>query len=392
MRLQLSATASPRISRDRLYKCCLVVVAVLFALLAVEAALWLSAPIETDSYVYSVMQSIPGTKPVVALKSYRYGMRARAAPARRKPTRTIRILCLGGSTTEALSQSSDDAWWGILEKMLTPQLAGQDVDIEILAVGKSGFTVFEDLQWTVHHLREIDPDIVVTLLGINNLAWKGGPSYAYSAQDQTRRLATAEAGSWRDTLEQRSQLVRRIIRVKRLFAQWRNLRTGRAIDWHDIEAARREYRGLAFVAQPIRKPDPLVEFENDVGLLLEYLRQARIKEVIVLGQPVLWTEHPSSDDLDHYWFSIGTPAGRVRAAPQWLAREMHRYNETQRRIADRFDFTYLDLALSVPPTTAAFFDDCHFTDEGNRIVAEAVFPTMVDAIRRTVLRLKPAAQ
>ena len=79
---------------------------------------------------------------------------------------------------------------------------------------------------------------------------------------------------------------------------------------------------------------------------------------------------------------VSTPAGSVRPDPAWLRREMARYNDVQRRLAKRLGAVYLDLDTRVAKSLDNYFDDVHYTDRGNRVVAEAVFPMLSDLVEK----------
>src|SRR5205814_6191517 len=89
----------------------------------------------------------------------------------RKPANTFRILVVGASAVESSQQEPKDAWWGLLEKKLQqqPELAGKS--IQILAFGQGGFEVSDVVAWLKFELPELNPDLIITLVGVNDLAF-----------------------------------------------------------------------------------------------------------------------------------------------------------------------------------------------------------------------------
>jgi lysophospholipase L1-like esterase len=85
-----------------------------------------------------------------------------------KPEGRLRILCLGGSTTEE-GPTNALTYPNMLERALQARFPGQD--IEVVNGGVSGMTLF------THHLRlpdylEMNPDLVLLYIGINDVVQK----------------------------------------------------------------------------------------------------------------------------------------------------------------------------------------------------------------------------
>jgi hypothetical protein len=118
-----------------------------------------------------------------------------------------------------------------------------------------------------------------------------------------------------------------------------------------------------------------------MALVLDELVEAGV-DALVLGQPVLWKADMMPAELDVLWFHVRTPEGPVRADGAWLPAEIARYNDVQRRLAAERGFAYLDLDASVPKDLDHYFDDCHYTDRGSRLVAEEVLTALRPRIER----------
>jgi hypothetical protein len=246
--------------------------------------------------------------------------------------------------------------------------------------------VLHRLAFCSANLGRLEPDVVVTLEGINDLFLNGGPGYEYDDTIRAEKVARYAAESpgrppaskeWMRRLAEHSQIGRRLPMLAMRIEVWR----GRALEWHSRQLPRRwkKYRKLPYEAAPERDPDPIAEFSEGIALLLDCIGDAGARAV-VLGQPTLWKEQILPEEEAVLWFFVDTSDGRVRADTAWMAAEMHRYNEVQREHALRHDARYLDLGALVPKTRKVFFDDAHFTDHGNRVVAEKVFPVVREAL------------
>jgi hypothetical protein len=115
--------------------------------------------------------------------------------------------------------------------------------------------------------------------------------------------------------------------------------------------------------------------------LLAFLKRSHV-EVIVLGNPTLWHMDMTAEERKSLWIPVRSGTQRVRVDPGWLAAEMRRYNARQEEIARAYGATYLDLDRVIPKDLNHFMDDSHFTDQGNKAVAAAVFPVLKDALAK----------
>jgi hypothetical protein len=78
--------------------------------------------------------------------------------------------------------------------------------------------------------------------------------------------------------------------------------------------------------------------------------------------------------------------GSLYYEPEALSRGMDAYNARLLEVCRETGADCVDLASAVPKVTRYFWDDCHFTDEGQALVAEAVALGLGG-----ILRLKPGS-
>ncbi len=348
-----------------------------------ELLLRLLAPVPPGASVKVRGQTLPGLRETVVYERNAWGLRSLSMRSERKPPGTIRILALGASTTDSPTQNAADAWWGVLEALLRERLP-PGTALEVAAYGRGGAPAVHRLAWARRHLPRLEPDVVITLEGINDLAWHGGPGYRYPGLEAALRAVPVEdarsCSSW-------SQLCRRLERLRGRLRAVRRAREVPTLEWHsrNLPGLARAYRALPAVERPERPEDPIREFGDAMDALLAEL-EARGIEAVVLGQPVLWKPEMDEEERARLWFGIRTPAGPVRPDPAWLAAEMARYNRLQRDLARRHGAHYVDLPARMASDLRHFIDDCHFTDAGSRAVAEAVLPEVLAAVRRVLAR------
>lgn len=344
-------------------------------LLVAELLLSTVAPVPLDEEL-EFTQSLPGVKDTVVFERDRQGLRRPSREAW-EADRTLRILCVGGSTTEQVPQSFPDTWCGALAADLNDRLpeGGEKTTVAAAIFGRGGYRAVDVYDWVERNLDDLAPDLVITLLGVNDLAWNGGPGYRYEglpAALEVSRARWATDLSLAGRCRERFQLCKRlaVLRDQVLSSTDETQR-----EWHseNLPSLRDEYRQRPIVESIARNPDPIDEFEDAVEALVS-LVLGRSTPMLLLGQPVLWRDELSEEEQKSLWFTVATPDGPVRAAPPVLAEEMDRYNQAQRAIAERSGAAYLDLGSLIPRSLDYFFDDCHFTDEGSRRVAAETAP------------------
>ena len=77
-----------------------------------------------------------------------------------KPPNTIRIVCLGASTTFNAEVSTNDATWPHqLQDKLRAAYPGRNIEVINAAVG--GYTAAENLRNLKHRVLRLDPDLVI---------------------------------------------------------------------------------------------------------------------------------------------------------------------------------------------------------------------------------------
>ncbi len=360
-------------------------------LILVDAVLGLIAPTPVDDtmadYSMVYIQDLPGVKPKIKYTSFNGGLRSLTMTKLEPAKQSLRVLCLGASTTDQGHQEIQDTWCAIIEKQLKKKHPGWQTAFHTLSYGRAGTKALDTLVWLKKRFDDIKPDIVITLLGINDLAWNGGPGYVVRDVDAAiaGRLSRPDQksilGRAKLLCKQSSELCRRAARAWKSFQLSKSLTGSGAIEWlsSNLPRLRAEYRALPSVDKLKRAPDPIKEFEASLHRMLKFL-QNRDVDAIVLGQPTVWKPNLPPSEQRILWFPVNTPNGFVRPSPRWLLSEMQRYNAVQGSIAAKFTVKFVDLDAKISKDLKHYLDDCHFTDQGSRAVAEHVAPVLEQII------------
>lgn len=361
--------------------------AVLLSVLVAEFALRLFVPanIDRQSIALPVKQDLPGLQPEILYERDASGLRGLSLNPNYKPAGAVRIICAGASTTDQPTQDTASTWCGMLQLKLTELFLDRGVGIETATLAQGGWRVPDLIARMNDQVAMLQPDIVIVLMGINDLSFNGGPGYRYTGLSDRlavigHRDSALKSGFW-GRCGTFSNLCQRVNLLRRMFHDWRLRRAGQVLEWHtqNLPVVRREYQQYRYVEAPKREPDPLREFEDGMEHLLELLHRHGT-DAIILGQPVLWKENMSEEEGSALWFYIETPEGRVRPSGRWLVREMNRFNTAQQTIARRHGVRYVDLDARIPKDLENFFDDCHFTDLGSRRMMSEMLPEVVAAV------------
>lgn len=294
----------------------------------------------------------------------------------------FRVLCMGGSTTECIVTDQDAVWTTLLEQRLGV-VDGRRAWVG--NIGRSG--IFSD----VHLLqaRELldvyDPDVVTLLVGINDLCEALCRSETFDlaifcSDERVRRMEelafavvppSANPGhAWNPLRCTHLWTLLHDLKISMRVEEAMDSRFNNVHKWQQQRAA-----GTRKAVLPDLRA-ALAHYEENVREIIELARRRNV-ELLLLTQPVLWRADltPAEDamlwmggtrDLKH------SPPGTPYYDAGALAGGMEAYNRTLMRIGAETGTTCLDLAAVIPKSTTYFFDDCHFTDAAQPLIADVV--------------------
>ncbi len=291
----------------------------------------------------------PGTSGEAVVTYNRLGLRGPDLPDQRDG---VRILCLGGSTTECGNLDDAEVW----SQLLMDRLHGQGARVWVGNVGRSGYA-------THHHLQFIERsdlldavDVVVVQAGINDL-WR-----ALSGWDRRSDLDLLPKPLWFRT------------RLLREYRAWRGRMMEQAEHALQTEGAdgytlRRRRRQQAAIVEAA--PDLTAALDGYRRRVESMVRRGRARgvEVVFTTQPVLWRADLEPRERKLLWFGW-LPNGDFLSVER-LRSVMDDYNDVLRRTCADLGAGLIDLeAMNGRPEL--FSDDCHFSESGARDVATRV--------------------
>ena len=284
---------------------------------------------------------------------------------------TYRILCVGGSAAECLYLDDAKTWPALLMRTLGDGGPG----IWVGNVGRSG-TAAPQHALLLEQLPEARRvDCWVVLCGINDLGQQLNGTYAKATANSFSRTFKYRrpglGGQFRRPL-QRNLCTFALIdnACKRILVA---LKGGNAAAYQDVQAAwvkeRQEKRKLGTKIAVDFNPHWLEEYQAQLTRMTALARLWG-KRLIFMTQPTIWTER-MDEKADGLTLGGQLADGRYADGPTRV-KGMGLYNQAMRDLAASEGIELVDLAAKLPKTTEALYDDCHFNENGARMVAAAL--------------------
>lgn len=322
----------------------------IFALAAAELALnWVGGVTDITNFhrrrpnlakTFNASPEImPGVKGPTHFTINSQGIRAPEMPPR---DQALRVLCIGGSTTECMYLDDADAWPTLLSSMLAdawkkPTWSG--------SVGISGY-------YTGDHLRLVrdskllnDLDVAIFLVGANDL---------------NRALNPTPLPAW-----YQSQIVGFI---RRLFLL--HMKVDVEDETGSSYIARRAARAQAAKTDDL--PDitaDLRQYQDRIRALAETCRKRGIRPVF-MTQPNLSTPDLPSTAADLMWLGR-LKDGRYLTVPAYEAVNK-RYNEALLEVCREIGAECIDVAAQMDGRIDYFYDDWHYNVAGSHALAQLI--------------------
>lgn len=318
-------------------------------------------------------------------------------------TGALRILVVGGSTTENVYLDDTETWTHVLQEQLTG--AGDAGGVWVGAAGRGGMNARDHVVQIARILeRDPLPDHLVVLVGVNDLTVALAQGDGFRApppltgtdarRTQERRAFAVVPGGLHEVVSadaasawyKRAALWQLAVRVRAAFSA----RSGRRDLQQDTRAAAvQRWRESRLRATRTRDSLPslgeaLREYRGNLEAIVA-LAGAKNVPVSFLTQPSLWRPAMDSSEARLLWFGGLGDFQRAQAdeyySPRALATAMAAFNSELLSVCATESLRCLDLAEEIPRSTLYFFDDVHFTERGAAAVGEAVASWMAPQVR-----------
>lgn len=322
---------------------------------------------------------VPGVRGPSVFRTSSIGLRADELT----PAHDVRILAVGGSTTECLLLDQDEAWPELVRGALAERFPERGIWVG--NAGSSGRHARDHVVQLRHLLPQLGPlDVVVLLVGVNDLMLPLAQGAAFDPGYLDRPGAEGE-------------LLRRAFRVLPLAVDERGPAWKRTALWRAGASLRDAFFPSALVqdgegvalerwrehrrrAPAVRAELPdlepaLREYRRNVRTLIRACR-AHGARVVCATQPHLWRPDLPAELAALCWMG---GVGRYQEQPgaeyysiAALARGMGRYNAALIELCGELEVACVDLEPLLPKDERAFYDDVHVNEDGARRMAAAL--------------------
>lgn len=270
-----------------------------------------------------------------------------------KPEGTLRVICVGASTTFGHSAPSDETTWPrLLEGKLREALPGKT--IQVINAGVPGYTTFHNLPNLGLRLLPLEPDVVVFYQGVNDLA-------------QQAKLARDPTGY-------------RIVRPKRtkhgVLTQAKESSLLYLVLRNQIQALRRENvpepKGLESKIDPAGPR----AYERNLRGMIALTKEAGAVPVLVTFAS-RYVAQPTPEQERAAWVDMHLASLNYAG----LFEGHQRYNEIVRVLAKRYGAPLAEGEV-LSGKQELFSDSVHLTEPGRRALADIVFPAVKGALEQ----------
>ena len=269
-----------------------------------------------------------------------------------KPSGTVRIVALGGSTT-----AGPTAWPYQLEELLQREVDG--VDVEVLNLGIGGWTSAEAVAAFAMVGLSFSPDLVVVHCVNNDMEPMRAmqPKVDYSHYRRAMNVVQTEAGAARFRQDAGDIVDAVIAKWSKLYVYAKLFQSGQVppraslhalTTWNNDTQPEPGARGVAIFERNLRS--------------IAALASANGAQTVLATMPALSTKVPG-----------------IPMVPDGHLRSLEAQNQRLRNLAEAEGWILADLALLSETLTPHYEDAIHVTMDGERIKAQGVVDALTEA-------------
>ena len=282
-----------------------------------------------------------------------------------KDTNSIRVLCLGGSTTRFVHADSLDRYPSILQQFFNDKKTTKKY--EVLNAGMDWYTSKHSLINYAAYCRKFDADVVVVMHAINDLYRSFSPpdfSVGKYENDYSHFYGPSIYGAKPQSFSQM------------IYKNFRKI-------WFGKNVAPRDFEINEFVSKG--------DFESYLAQLVELIQQDGAKPIIV-SQGHLYQKEMKPEAQNALWMSR-TFCEKNNTFPNngSLANAMDAYNLTTKNVAEKYQIQFVDADKMLPKDLDHFIDDVHYTTKGSaklaRMIGEEICKTTFEVVPRPTILL-----
>jgi lysophospholipase L1-like esterase len=273
----------------------------------------------------------------------------------------LTILAVGGSTTEGVGLNDAKTWPLVLEAKLKRNFS----KVWLNNAGLSGHSTFGHLILMQDYIRQINPKVVLFLIGLNDLGIEAVNDFDGR---MTRGLSYRSLDAFLGGLAIHSEVAAAVLNLKRYYFPKVVPQVGKEeVNFQNVPRLEVAAEDKAAIKR-IYRDKYLGPYELRLQNLLEMALNQGIVPVLIT-QPVLYgnlADPRTGVDLGKMQVTRDMNGGLA-----WEVLEL--YNDITRKVGKDKGAPVIDLAGKMPKNSVYYFDLTHFTNEGAEKAAGIVY-------------------
>ena len=261
-----------------------------------------------------------------------------------KPPNTIRIVCMGGSTTfDTYVSSNDKTWTQRLEALLKQKF--DLANIQVINAGVPGYRVLDNLINLQTRLLVLNPDIIIDYDGHNDV--QANRNIYLSKNLRLGEVKTLDPII--KFLQEKSLLYQKATLALRYF-----------------EAARESEKSRRY---DVVSETGLANFERVLSLLVYSSQRNGITVILPRVVTGFRKEMPSAEQVENAKWAFHFMR---HLTLKGIFDGYDRYNQVIKKVAHEYGALYIDETAKISDGHEYFADGIHFTDKGAELVAKII--------------------
>lgn len=275
-------------------------------------------------------------------------------------TNTIRILCLGGSTTHNFDLDRENQYPAILKTLLEDSLP--NVNIEMVNGGYDWYTTKHSLINYTSYYNSFEPDYVIIMHAINDICRSFTPqglALGNYKEDYTHFYGPGYDVANPPMLEK--HILKTFLGVQK---------------YEDFTS------DLKMEEMALDQFLSLESYKENYDNLIRYVKSDGGKCYVVEQASSYQEVNP--DSLNYYfWFgrALCNNYGGAYPSNNSLYHAMKLYNQEAKKIANEYNVEFIETSHILYPDTTYFNDDVHYTPLGKQTLSNIVFNHLIHDIQ-----------
>lgn len=262
----------------------------------------------------------------------------------------LKIICMGGSTTECFYLNDGKDWPNVLGK----KLKSSNHDIWLNNAAMDGHSSFGNLVMLKQYILKMKPDCIILMCGLNDIGLQAPSKFDDYSNNWFKKVY--------NFLELPSTIVN-IMRAGEAQKTGLNHRF-----FKDISKEEKLYlNDTQILAQLTAQQNFLQQYKQRITEFAKLCRENDIR-LIFVSQAILF-----SDETDLFTnvylgdIKTGNTNGKAKALLVKL------YNKATFEVADTMKVPFINLSARLPKDSRFFYDGYHFTNDGAEMVADILY-------------------